>query len=532
MPRSIAKALALAIAAIAALSLAGVADAAAATRFAKPQGTGSAPCTDPANPCTLFLAADSRAGVAQSGDEVVLAPGTYGDADLGPSTEQKLTVKEGVSIHGDPTKPRPLIAASGSRVLVEIRNGTISHLQLQNSGAGAALHVLGGAVEDVIASARGGAGCEISDAASTTPPIIRGSVCLTSAEGNTAALSTEVSTEVLRNVTAIATGQKETFGAIFSDPGFVRTRIDAKSVIVEGPGTDILASVDENNTDSIIELKNSDYDSTRIEVANGAGATVTQPGTNGNIQAAPKLAADGFHELPGSPTIDAGIVDSESATLDVDRQPRALGAGADIGADELGQSASSLRCSPASLPPAGGVSTCIVTLSDPSAGQLPPAGTVTFTATGAGALGAASCALKTDPATGKASCQVTYTPKAASGSHTIAAAYPGDLLHGSSQAVATVTDSGAGGLSAAPQTRIVKKPKKRSAQSRASFRFASDQPRSTFECKLDKKPFRRCGPSFAVKVKPGRHTLKVRAVSAKGIKDPTPATFRWRVVAG
>jgi hypothetical protein len=41
--------------------------------------------------------------------------------------------------------------------------------------------------------------------------------------------------------------------------------------------------------------------------------------------------------------------------------------------------------------------------------------------------------------------------------------------------------------------------------------------------------FKRCSSPFKKKVKPGRHTLRVRATDPAGNADPTPAKVKWRV---
>jgi hypothetical protein len=82
----------------------------------------------------------------------------------------------------------------------------------------------------------------------------------------------------------------------------------------------------------------------------------------------------------------------------------------------------------------------------------------------------------------------------------------------------------------APNGRIGKHPKKRTANRRAKFTFFSNQPGSRFECKLDKRRFRPCKSPFERKLKPGRHAFRLRAINAAGTPDPTPATFRWRIL--
>jgi Periplasmic copper-binding protein (NosD) len=83
-----------------------------------------------------------------------------------------------------------------------------------------------------------------------------------------------------------------------------------------------------------------------------------------------------------------------------------------------------------------------------------------------------------------------------------------------------------------PETSILKGPKGKVAARRAKFRFASSDPGSRFECKLDRKPFRKCkSPRKYKNLKPGRHVFRVRAIDAADSVDPTPAKRRWRVVA-
>jgi hypothetical protein len=85
---------------------------------------------------------------------------------------------------------------------------------------------------------------------------------------------------------------------------------------------------------------------------------------------------------------------------------------------------------------------------------------------------------------------------------------------------------------APPNTILKKKPRKKTAKRKAKFKFVSDQPGSTFQCKLDKKPFKPCRSPWKKKVRPGRHTFKVRAINPQGIADPTPAVFKWKVGKG
>jgi hypothetical protein len=88
-------------------------------------------------------------------------------------------------------------------------------------------------------------------------------------------------------------------------------------------------------------------------------------------------------------------------------------------------------------------------------------------------------------------------------------------------------------LAGPPATFIRKRPRKvvrtRGRRARVVFRFASDQADAFFECRIDRGRFRRCAPKLVRRLKLGRHVLRVRAVSASGAADPSPAVYRFRV---
>jgi hypothetical protein len=88
------------------------------------------------------------------------------------------------------------------------------------------------------------------------------------------------------------------------------------------------------------------------------------------------------------------------------------------------------------------------------------------------------------------------------------------------------------GQKGAPQTTLRRKPDKATRDRTPTFRFASDEPGSTFQCKLDGKPFRSCRSPFTSKrLEPGSHTFKVRARDDSGRLDPSPASYGFEVVA-
>lgn len=84
----------------------------------------------------------------------------------------------------------------------------------------------------------------------------------------------------------------------------------------------------------------------------------------------------------------------------------------------------------------------------------------------------------------------------------------------------------------APRTILRGKPARRTRDRTPTFRFTSDEPGSTFQCKLDRKPFRSCrSPYTGKRLALGLHTFKVRARDQSGKLDPSPATHRFRVTA-
>lgn len=83
-----------------------------------------------------------------------------------------------------------------------------------------------------------------------------------------------------------------------------------------------------------------------------------------------------------------------------------------------------------------------------------------------------------------------------------------------------------------PQTKIFKGPKgKKFVGATAAFKFKASVGGSTFQCRLDGKPFRRChSPQVYTGLKPGKHVFKVRAVNAAGTADPTAAKLKFTVL--
>ena len=283
-----------------------------------------------------------------AGDEVVLAPGEYSAmaGDFGPNGF--VSLEEGISVHGAADQPRPLIKRDtppGLPALTVNAGDTVSHIEVENTAAFTGIEIQGGVVEDVIArsSVEGGIGCRLIRGT------IRNSACLSTgahgaAIGEPHALVGSPNALALRNVTAVSTGL-ESFGLKYSvrgvGPDSIFT-IDASGVIARGLAKDVLAeglsSTQTPGTGAMVavNLDHSNYASTATVTDEGGGtATVTTAGSGTNIEAPPLLAADGFHQLAGSPTVDRGPEASSEEEKDIDGDPRTIGGAPDIGADEL-----------------------------------------------------------------------------------------------------------------------------------------------------------------------------------------------------
>jgi hypothetical protein len=82
-----------------------------------------------------------------------------------------------------------------------------------------------------------------------------------------------------------------------------------------------------------------------------------------------------------------------------------------------------------------------------------------------------------------------------------------------------------------PDTKIVKAPPKKTHKTTVKFKFIATEAGSTFQCKMDRKPFKPCAsPKKYKKLKPGKHVFKVRAIDSAGNVDPTPAKRKFTVL--
>ncbi|WPB82795.1 Ig-like domain-containing protein [Archangium violaceum] len=79
----------------------------------------------------------------------------------------------------------------------------------------------------------------------------------------------------------------------------------------------------------------------------------------------------------------------------------------------------------------------------------------------------------------------------------------------------------------APDTTISHGPDSRTEDNAAAFGYTSNENSVRYECSLDGTAYAPCKDAYDVK--PGEHTLRVRAVDAAGNVDATPAVYTWTV---
>ena len=322
------------------------APAGAAVRLAAVGAAGGEPCT--AAPCPIDVAIQG----AQTGDEVIIAPGTYNEG----ATILFNDTASSLNIHGQNGAPRPVITATGEVMSLVGSLGSFGHdivrhldLRMNSTASDTSAFQLGrgSTVEDVAVTNRGmlnAVGIQLAGEAT-----IRNTTVWTTGLGargidGGAALAFDTEPVTMVHDTVWATGS----GSIgIRAPGFCvtfMTRCDAADIgyaitlrdvlvrgAVNGGGAEDLETTGAPSPpdSGTIDVQYSDY-----VTSNTLGGPIT---ASNNITGAPLLADPDhgdFHELPGSPTLDAGTPNTADSATDPDGRPRTLGAATDIGAYE------------------------------------------------------------------------------------------------------------------------------------------------------------------------------------------------------
>jgi hypothetical protein len=334
----------LAVAMIASLLLASTA-AMAAVRYAEPGGTGDPTMCLEENPCDIETAVEDAS--VMTGDEVIVLPGLH---DIGTG---ELTVGapggKAIDVHGATGQPRPEITGTGISVVRMFASATIRDLEITgipDGGFTAALRFDPNFVptaERLLVFAKGSEvfACAPPLRSPGTAAVLRDSVCHAEGEdAESAGLGVEVggglpSAAEVVNVTAIGTNGASGIHLRAADADLT---VNATNVIARSDtGIDVATESATAASSARVTLDHSNY-ATEQETAPAGVAEVTDPGSPTN-QIAPPLfvnASTDFHQLAGSPTVDAGTAgDPLLGDFDFDMQQRVLGAAPDIGADEL-----------------------------------------------------------------------------------------------------------------------------------------------------------------------------------------------------
>ena len=336
--------------------------ASAATKYAAPDGSATNDCTatDPGHVCSIHKAVQAAA----SNDEVIALPGTY-------DIQATLNIDKRLTLRGLQDQPRPrLVGAAGvfATVFSYPYAATLRHLAIESQATGGfALHVkndqgAAAILEDLDLSASGNSAkaALISLQGSESPFVFRDSVARTTGSSSTAVLLTRTAAigplnahADVRNLTADARGPDSAGFVVGSSPqdsGCANLTVTAKNVIALGTRADVGA----DSYGGCPAILDTHYSNWRTQEADPGGSVNSHSGD----QFAPPLfaaAASGdYHQLAGSPTIDAGVdshFDSKLGLTDIDGQPRLFGSTTDIGADEYVPQAA------AAPPPTGDTST-------------------------------------------------------------------------------------------------------------------------------------------------------------------------------
>jgi hypothetical protein len=302
------------VAALALLGL-GAQSALATTRYAQPFASGAQPCAQ-SDPCSLptALTGTGPNGIAD-GDTVVLTPGTYHPGS-------SLTVNNAVTIEGQPGAATPVIEGAGTYGLETLSPVDLHDVRIDQASGSDGLLMFGGSAERVAVSSEA-AGHGACGFLGTT---VSDSACWDLASGGYGILP-EVSSAVtwtttLRNVTAVG----DVVGIEVEALAGGSLTVHATNAIAYGvTGQDAVAYSDSSpGSSAALTLSHSAF---RDSVATGIGASVTAPGANGGVTAAPlfaNLPAGDFHEAAGSPTIGVGDLSAlVPGETDLDRVPRA-----------------------------------------------------------------------------------------------------------------------------------------------------------------------------------------------------------------
>jgi hypothetical protein len=320
---------------LAAASLLSAAAPASAIRYAAPTAQGAGNCSSATNACTVSSAVEGNGGSIPSpppGEEIVVLPGLHVLPDtLSPSGT--------LNIHGQDGSARPTLRLGGDSADAVISSltspGTMRHLRIladNNSGGVAAVNTIGPAVYSDLEIVSLGAtliGIVLRNGA-----LLRDSTVRADNQFGIGVRVVSGTTNKLLNSTVVATGSDSVGLSVydFGSSASEAWKVTAVNSILDGGDLDIQSRSSNVLDDIVVDARNSNY--ANVEVF-GPGSHFNDLG--GNQMAAPlfaNFAGSDFHQLAGSPTIDAGFADPQLGPTDIDGNARTLQSAPDIGADE------------------------------------------------------------------------------------------------------------------------------------------------------------------------------------------------------
>jgi hypothetical protein len=326
------------------LTLSAAPASAGVTRVVSPSSSRTTdPCTTDM-PCRL----DYAMGRSVSRDDVSLLPGDYYDSGTTPwSVLPRLPAY--TSIHGTVGEPLPVLhghliengsflkldgATARDLAVVMDTSGiylTVSGLHLVNNAAAerVQVHVTSAAIDSVVTP------CRMENTGTLLDSICIGD----GTQGYVSALNVDStsgsSAGDVRNVTAVSTARAGIGIRVQTSTG--NSALNATNVIARGDGADIDLAAYYGAGTARLAIDHSNWRAIRDT---GVGTHELQLGLGNQTEwaAATPLfvdaAAGDYRQAPGSPTIDAGAIAGNSP-FDFAGDPRAIGAGLDIGADEF-----------------------------------------------------------------------------------------------------------------------------------------------------------------------------------------------------
>jgi hypothetical protein len=126
---------------------------------------------------------------------------------------------------------------------------------------------------------------------------------------------------------------------------------------------------------------------------------------------------------------------------------------------------------------------------------------------------------------GRGSCR-PHAKSLKAGSYSVVATY-----RGSREFASSTSGEASLNVSVAPTTKITSAPSGEVPSGPVEISFTSDEPESTFQCRLDAAAYAPCSsPDQLPSVTRGHHTFTVRAINSHGIADPQPPSAHWTSV--